>query len=348
MYRKIMYEDPHRKAREKAAERNQAYLDALKEQGKKHTAPNLDELTRLAKIFWPHSYGAAKHTPNFDLDAFTILVSHLEKTDEWLANSVMLLPAVQINMMWSCRWADQGFPVFQIGHKYAASLMATGISKLDADHIVAPFKAFCINLPAGLLFTEHEGEIQDFVRLYAHQLTKSTGEIVWNIQLNTVDDVSLWKHGVPTELLCEENLLGETDWQTYSFSLPTVDSDTKVMSLAGRLLLGVCLTLSSPDGSKLVGKGHRYEPEQLREMPEPLHRVYQVGRPINLDVRDEVRAYLSGETKKAPSVQTLVRGHWRRVAHGQAHAGRRWTQIEPYWRGPEEAPILVRPIKVKP
>jgi hypothetical protein len=335
-------DDPHREAREAAVALYRSLGPEMR------VAPSLEALTIMGKSLWPYSYGAIASDAK-DLDAYDRLMDHLKKTDPLLASG-MLIPGTQILTLWSVRWADQGFPVIQLGHRYASSLMATGLSRLDAEHVVAPFKAFCIQIPDGLLTTEHEGKPIDFRWLFAHQAVKDDEEIVWNLQLMSLKDISLWRHGVPTEMLCDEELpAGQTEWGSYSFALPKTDRDDRIIALAGRLLLGVCLAMSSPDNTRPVGKGHRYDPGQLRELSEPLHRTYQVGAPIKLDVRDEIRRYVEGTDRKAPSVQVLVRGHWRRVVVGKREEGRRrWRQIEPYWKGREDAPILVRPMKIGP
>lgn len=41
----------------------------------------------------------------------------------------------------------------------------------------------------------------------------------------------------------------------------------------------------------------------------------------------------------------LVRGHWRRAARSWADRRVRW--IEPYWKGPELAPIIEKEYRLK-
>ena len=55
------------------------------------------------------------------------------------------------------------------------------------------------------------------------------------------------------------------------------------------------------------------------------------------------RPRASGARRSAPSVQTLVRGHWKHQPHGKGRSERKYIFVEPYWRGPEDAPITVRP-----
>jgi hypothetical protein len=66
-------------------------------------------------------------------------------------------------------------------------------------------------------------------------------------------------------------------------------------------------------------------------------------REVKIDCRAAIASYIAGQRRASPSVQTLVRGHFKRAAHGPGRTERRWVQVEPYWRGPEDAPIALRP-----
>jgi hypothetical protein len=67
-----------------------------------------------------------------------------------------------------------------------------------------------------------------------------------------------------------------------------------------------------------------------------------------LDCRPAVHRYMGGSASAPPAVQSIVRGHFKRQVVGISRAGRRVIWIEPYWRGPEDAPILARPYKIGP
>ena len=67
-----------------------------------------------------------------------------------------------------------------------------------------------------------------------------------------------------------------------------------------------------------------------------------------VDCRPAIRSYLSDSSRKlTPQVRRLVRGHWRRVAHGPQAALRRFQHIAPYWKGPEEAEVFGSEYKIK-
>ena len=68
----------------------------------------------------------------------------------------------------------------------------------------------------------------------------------------------------------------------------------------------------------------------------------ELRRDVKVDVRKWVRDYVASGGK-SPSVQTLVRGHPKRQPYGPRALGlRKWIHIEAFWRGPENAPVVVR------
>jgi hypothetical protein len=83
----------------------------------------------------------------------------------------------------------------------------------------------------------------------------------------------------------------------------------------------------------------------LRDAPPP-HRNIVIGSPIKLDLMPVAREAATGRAQGAPAFQTLVRGHYKRQVIGNGRSGRKVIWVEPYWRGPEDAPILSRPYKV--
>ncbi len=75
-------------------------------------------------------------------------------------------------------------------------------------------------------------------------------------------------------------------------------------------------------------------------------RICYVGRALKVDCRQAVKRFLStGAGKKGgpQTVQTLVRGHHKKQPFGPRSTLRKVIWREPFWRGPEDAPIMTRP-----
>jgi hypothetical protein len=65
---------------------------------------------------------------------------------------------------------------------------------------------------------------------------------------------------------------------------------------------------------------------------------------VEIDLRQNMRDYLEGRSKKSFKVTTQfpVHGHWRWQPYGPKSSLRRRQWIEPYWKGPEDGVIPVR------
>jgi hypothetical protein len=161
----------------------------------------------------------------------------------------------------------------------------------------------------------------------------------------------LWRNGssqtlvTPVRLSAYEEVEGPMPPSMQLAFEEQMDHDARLYDLIGRLILNTCLAMSDPDNIRQVGSSHkRYAAREDRRQGPPEQRVFQVGKPIQLDCREAVRRFLGQKRAGAKlSVQVLVRGHWKNQPYGPKHTLRRRQWIEPYWKGDSEAPIPVRP-----
>ena len=120
------------------------------------------------------------------------------------------------------------------------------------------------------------------------------------------------------------------------------------LSEQDRLLLlsfarGTCLALSDPErfkrtGGKAGSKGKRKRGQKL-----PLDQaLYLLAAPVKVDLREEIKSIRAGKGGGVKKVQWLVRGHWRNQVCGKGRQQRKTIWIEPHWKGPEAARILLR------
>src|SRR6185503_17539198 len=88
--------------------------------------------------------------------------------------------------------------------------------------------------------------------------------------------------------------------------------------LLERLLVGIALEFAyNPSNREHQRAGARNE--QRRPPPKPNFDSIVLKRPISINCAPAVREYLHGAKARAPTVQTLVRGHWKMQAHGSSN-----------------------------
>lgn len=270
-------------------------------------------------------------------------------------------------MHWLSRWADAAFPRIQISHSYAAMLMATTISAQEVPHVEAPWPAFLIEVPQGLLpIQARDGEWTHVSRIHVNTgfLPHLWTERWWGFEL-TGKGIEVHRIGplldaaIPTPKkqldamplfeLPESYALEAKDapisnvqdfWAGFDRS-----HEDRVVTLAGRLIVGACVMMTNKANYR--EKAARLSPAlysfNKRVGGPPVEpRIHVLGRPVKVDFRLAVASFLAGGGR-SPSVQTLVAGHHKRQAHGPGNVDRKWIFVEPYWRGEVDAPIVVRP-----
>jgi len=303
-------------------------------------SPGKNELAELGRQLWPFSYENALG----DFDAVDRLFKYAESNVDphrCLALSASLLnPSEQLQIIGSCLWYDQGLSQIVIGHRYAAALLATRASAVVAD-VRPPWRAFWIELPRGLLFaTTLDGreEIPLIGVLVLYQNDR------WSYLALTTSWVTLWRIGV-ADLFEDadgpEDPTTETSAIFDAFAIERTTLDERTQKLVQRLVANVCLAMSDPGNLKCLTKENAGG-KSKRNSETPLLRTYQLGKTPTIDLRAAVREYVKTGRLGVLAVQVLVAGHWKRQAYGPGRIDRKVIWIEPYWRGPEDAPVLPR------
>lgn len=322
-------------------------------------------IRRIGEQFWPVSYAIfprledTHRTANHLLEAVDVAN---EKQRLWLSTF-----DGQAHALAAACWVENAFPLVRLAsHRYAAALCSTRIPK-DLP-INPPWGAFIIDLPTGMFeTTTPEGETTPltFILVHSHPVVthpifeddvwKSQGEPIENRSLRPEEYHTVWSfwaysqagldlHRVRRQV--DDHLEDISDESAFpdAYDLDLDPRDSRTMVLLTRLVFNTCLAMSNPEYVKPLGKHPRgWTRGPGRGQKEPTYRTYKVGKPIELDCREPMRAYLLGIKRNPMSVQCLVRGHWRNQACGPRLSLRRATWIEPYWKGPEDAPINVRP-----
>jgi hypothetical protein len=254
----------------------------------------------------------------------------------------------------AARWADQGFPTLTMGERLCAALCATEIPEEWYEEIKAPWKAFVIEIPQGTpaLITVYDPEKQmrtRATRILVHQVETGDG-IEWWWMLYSECDQHFWRQGSTRQVL-KPIEFGDKETERYRIHNPEafgeeVSQDERLYHLVSRLVFNSILTLTDPERVKPTGSSHKRWEGTPNRRPGvvPEQRVFIIGKPIKIDLRETMRDYLEGRTKKSFKVTTQfpVHGHWRWQPHGPKHSLRRRQWIEPYWKGPEDGVIPVR------
>ena len=234
----------------------------------------------------------------------------------------------------ACAWHDNGFPAVDIGHKHAASLMATNTRADSISEARAPWSAFLVRIPRGLL----SHDIKQRVR-FADGTVREDGAVTRHALYALV----LVDAYVTVHIAGEEGVFGIVKAESVAELGDTAKCDA-TGNLVARLVLGVCMEMTTS-----AYKGGSLRPQPVKRdgrTGEPQTWTFKLSRDVKVDCRAAVRDYCAGITHSAPSVQSLVRGHWRQQPCGKGRAERRNIFVEPYWRGPEGAPIALRSMRL--
>lgn len=226
----------------------------------------------------------------------------------------------------AARWASDGFPMVEPSHRLAASLMCTAIPRDSVTAALLPWSGFAIAVPDRLI---NNNDTPD----PAHLLVTRAG----NGLVSCYDFSPSW---------CANWQLPLADFTDLSIpdGVAPEFAERRAHAL-GRLVVGVCLELDAV-GQKVLMSPQAGGGKSWRTGP-PKCWTFKLTRAVRADVRAAVQAYVR-EGGRSPTVQTLVRGHHKRQPCGPGAVQRKWIHVEPYWRGPEDAPIAVHRTLVGP
>ena len=218
-------------------------------------------------------------------------------------------------------WSRSGCPRVVLGHRHAAALMLTRVPD-DLAEVVFPWPCFAVDVPEGLV--AHEGRAIDHV-FFAHGRQLSSGE------------PTAFLIGVPRVATKFDGICGI---RADNVCALVAAARTPAEKLLSRYAVGVAIELTQHRPALAHAAGDR----AVRRGPrgEPVTATFQLTRDVKVDCRQAVRDYCARGGREAPSVQSLVRGHWKNQPHGPGRAERKRLFVEPYWRGPEDAPIALR------
>jgi hypothetical protein len=238
----------------------------------------------------------------------------------------------------AAKWAVHAFQRLMTSHTFAAALMCSDVQREVLEGIEKQWDAFMVLIPNGMLVAEgHE-----FSRVLVATYSYGADLILLSVNATgVVRSPSLKAKSLPELLACQESDL-EDDSNVSSMA-------RRCLVMANRLVAGLLLNLQHPPNYKIRKVEER--PKSKGREAEPEHRIVSVGKSLEIDCRAAIKDYIEHGPKKGrkhspPTVQVMVRGHYKRQPCGPRGMDRKVIWIEPFWRGPEAALIQTRAAKV--
>jgi hypothetical protein len=213
---------------------------------------------------------------------------------------------------WAAAWHRSGFVKIDLGAKQTAAFLLT-----DApEDVRLPWDAASIVVPPGLcdpvrrIWCENDGPDG---RVYLVSALDEAGNAFATAPDSAAGKVAPWTSHDRHEQLA--NLV-------------------RCVALAGQN--GSVRKVRAGASSSVHGSSRTYDA--------PVAALWRCADPIELDLRDEAARAWSGHHRKgaSPTVQFVVRGHFRDQVCGPQRTARKRIWIRPFWKGPEEARALLR------
>lgn len=235
-------------------------------------------------------------------------------------------------------WFRSGMPKVSIGSRHAAALICTRMPADAAPELRMPWPAFAIDIPEGVGAELYGLPVR---QVFVHQNTVPDGFPGFFDDLGEIKvsycaaspRPDMFDVPVPISAVADLRQLAERADQLG-------DDAQRGASALMLLALGVVAELNQPRESAAIA--HGASKQRLNRRGEPIVSTFALSRDIKVDCREAVREYMRGARGTSPTVQSLVRGHWKKQPCGTARSDRRLIFVEPYWRGPETAPIALR------
>lgn len=269
----------------------------------------------------------------------------------------------QARTVFAVQWVHAGCVTLLTSHKFAAALAASRMREADLlEDLILPAKAFRVEIPNGILHSDEHN--LDYTQINVCVLDDGRGLVMLEgegpVGREGTRRVAILPNfftpgpgfgGALAELLADreddEEEMVITQMASNQQSPDELEVRRRMMILARRIVAGLLLTFAHTTNWQERTSRNKAGKRDPRDPPK--HRNIFIGRPLQVDARPALASYLGAKHRHAPpSMQTLVRGHHKRQVIGVARSGRKVIWIEPYWRGPEDAPILARPYVVGP
>lgn len=267
-----------------------------------------------------------------------------------------------ISVMLSC-FNRAGGKVYQASREMELALLNTDLRGYPCNELSLPYQTIYMKLPEALE-TYHEQwgwKKPDGAYIIQWKEGNTTKWIITAVCGEGEKEALLtYMIKLPQDLTVEQALKLSKKEMTSRLDIAGSTGDkakvVKRIFEIFRYIMNMAIYVTRPDADLILKDASR-EYNQLRERMlrardkkrEKLKKKLRamkhyprtiVGSNIIIDRKDyeEAPAHKS-QTGSKLKVRTLVSGHWKRQVCGPSFSERKWVHIQPYWKGPEQAPI---------
>lgn len=291
----------------------------------------------FGSALWPRTYAVRPNDDNFAsnvthrivaLDGLPPCSSGFDQTTQYSG---------------AARWVDGAATTITSSHKFFAAMASTTLSRESYEDVRVPWPAFMINVPSGCLTTvagvDYTWIFFCVLRGILARFPDGSSRPTQYATLHLMSDSS------PDTLHVQkvsDDAVAEVLFDDLGSDGSLSEEESRIIASAKRAAVGLLYTMQHTNNFRAL-RSPRREASPGRDGP-PTHRNIFIGAPLSIDCRPALADFHAhGDRHAPPSVQTLVRGHYKRQVIGVSRGGRKVIWVEPYWRGPECAPILSRP-----
>jgi hypothetical protein len=252
------------------------------------------------------------------------------------------------NLLHSYRWTVAGFPVIKMSPKFAAAAMCTSLQPEAQENLRAPWRAFVLTLPKEPILYHYPIDkpvsVRHILVLWFDRPNKDGFN--WTLWLMTHPEApATIRYNITT------SQLGAAHVETKEHvPWPEIENrDERALMLGGRIVSSAICALTNAD---MVAKVDLASHRRWERRPVPPRRaddlqplVFQITAPVTIDLVDRVRDSQlkhSGNKGWKLNLRMVVGGHWKMQVCGPGRSGRKRMWIQPYERGPKNAPLAVR------
>jgi len=236
-----------------------------------------------------------------------------------------------VDVGWLIAWSAGAFQRVVVGSKLAAAFMATNAGDDPDVMLERPWNAFTIEIPPELVRMPLSNDItvsMDVIAVWHHPPDSKSRYIVYS------------RSSMHT-------FVGELEWPLPKFvaledvpvSRKTKASAERARECIVRLIVATQLEMTNhmKDASLAEVRSETKKKKGIK------HTTHHLARDVKVECQEDIARYISGESRKSPTVRTLVRGHWQRYHVGRGRVFTVWLHKEPKWRNIGAARLAVRP-----